>query len=65
MSVSLIEVKMTCLHPLRCKSDKGEKSEGKRKEKKDETVNPYQEVKAKEKDEQRALDQSTTKCAKC
>lgn len=54
MSVSLIEAKMTCLHPLRCKSDKGEKSEGKRKEKKkDETVNPYQEGKAKEKDEQR------------
>lgn len=53
MSVSLIEAKMTCLHPLRCRSDKGEKSEGKRKEIKDETVNPYQEGKAKEKDEQR------------
>ncbi len=53
MSVSLIEAKMTCLHPQRCKRDKGEKSEGKRKEKKDDTVNPYQEEKkAKEKDEQ-------------
>lgn len=62
MSVSLIEAKMTCLHPLRCEGDKGEKSKGKRKEKKDETVNPYHEGKALAKG---PLDQSATKCAEC
>lgn len=64
MSVLLIEAKMTCLHPLRCKSDKGEKSEGKRKEKKDcKSLSG-----GKGKGERRAkgpLDQSATKCAEC